>query len=106
MKPNKREALRCQLQFRQKIILPPPSVNKILFCLSEKGKLKAIGELSQNLKLLLLELQKDKDHIGKEGSLQELPCVMSKVTLEKEKLRLKELLDHLNQKKEKEKDFI
>ena len=90
---KKREALKCQLQFRQKIILSSPSVNKKLFCLSEKGKLKAIDELSQNLKLLISQLRKDKDHIGKEDSLQELSCVMSKVTLDKEKLRLKELLD-------------
>ena len=54
---KQREALKCQIQFRQKI-LPPININKKLFLLSEKGKLKSIEALSLNLKILISEVNK------------------------------------------------
>ena len=53
-------ALKCQLQFRQKVISMLPSDDKKLFYLSEKGQAKSVKELTENLKILLRRLKNDK----------------------------------------------
>ena len=57
---EKRAALKCQLQFRQKVISMFPSDDKKLFYLSEKGQVKSVKELTENLKILLRQLKNDK----------------------------------------------
>ena len=43
---EKRAALKCKLQFRQKVISMCPSDDKKLFYLSEKVQLKSVKELT------------------------------------------------------------
>ena len=43
---EKRAGLKCQLQFRQKVISMCPSDDKKLFYLSEKVQLKSVKELT------------------------------------------------------------
>ena len=57
---EKRAALKCQLQFRQKVISMFPSDDKKLFYLSEKGQVKSVKELTENLKTLLRQLKNNK----------------------------------------------
>ena len=57
---EKRAALKCQLQFRQKFISMCPSNDRKLFFLSEKGHVKSVQELTDNLKNLLRQLKNDK----------------------------------------------
>ena len=56
---EKRAALKCQLQFRQKVISMFSSDDKKLFYLSEKGQVKSVKELTENLKTLLRQLKND-----------------------------------------------
>ena len=49
---EKRAALKCQLQFRQKVISICPSNDRKLFFLSEKRQVKSVQELTDNLKNL------------------------------------------------------
>ena len=101
---KKQEALKCQIQFRQKVLLSSPSVNKKLFFLSEKGKNKSIAVLTENLKILLQQLQTDK-HIGRETFvLENLPSVLPRNKLSEEKSRLKSLLDLECRKLEKRRE--
>ena len=57
---EKREALKCQIQFRQKIILSCDNVDKKLFYLSHNGVMKSSDEICTNLKVLIDQLKKDK----------------------------------------------
>ena len=57
---EKRAALKCQLQFRQKVISMFSSDDKKLFYLSEKGQVKSVKELTENLKTLLRQLKNNK----------------------------------------------
>ena len=57
---EKRTTLKCQLQFRQKVISMCPSDDKKLSFLSEKGQAKSVKELTGNLKTLLRQLKNDK----------------------------------------------
>ena len=52
--------LKCQLQFRQKVISMCPNDNKKLFFLSEKGQIKSVKELTEIMKTLLRQLKNDK----------------------------------------------
>ena len=56
---EKRAALKCQLQFRQKVICMCPSDDKKLFYYFEKGQAKSVKELTENLKTLLRQLKND-----------------------------------------------
>ena len=101
---EKRAALKCQLQFRQKVISMFPSDDKKLFYLSEKGQVKSVKELTENLKTLLRQLKNDKTVI-RSSSEQNLPIVISQNKLHEEKDRLKKLcqkeVDQLLKKKTK-----
>ena len=96
---EKRETLKCQLQFKQKVISMCPTNDRRLFFLSEKGQ-----ELTDNLKILLRQLKNDK--IITRSSLESnLPIVLSQAKLQEEKDRLrnlcrKEVEKLLKQKKE------
>ena len=57
---EKRAALKCQLQFRQKVICMCPSDDKKLFYYFEKGQAKSVKELTENLKTLLRQLKNNK----------------------------------------------
>ena len=57
---EKRAALKWQLQFRQKVISMFSSDDKKLFYLSEKGQVKSVKELTENLKTLLRQLKNNK----------------------------------------------
>ena len=87
---EKRAALKCQLQFRQKVISMFPSDDKKLFYLSEKGQVKSVKELTENLKTLLRQLKNDKTVI-RSSAEQNLPIVISQNKLHEEKDRLKKL---------------
>ena len=97
-------ALKCQLQFRQKVISMLPSDDKKLFYLSEKGQVKSVKELTENLKTLLRQLKNDKTVI-RSSAEQNLPIVISQNKLHEEKDRLKKLcqkeVDKLLKKKTK-----
>ena len=83
-------ALKCQLQFRKKVISMCPSDDKNLFLLSEKGQVKSVKELMGNLKTLLRQLKKDKTVI-RSSAEQNFPIVVSQNKLHEEKDRLKKL---------------
>ena len=87
---EKRAALKCQLQFRQKVISMCPSNDRKLFFLSEKGHVKSAQELTDNLKNLLRQLKNDKT-ITKSSLESNLPIVLSETKLLKEKDRLRNL---------------
>ena len=55
---EKRAVLKCQLQFRQKVISMFPSDDKKLFYLSEKSQVKSVTELTENLKTLFETIKK------------------------------------------------
>ena len=55
---KKRAALKCQLQFRQKVISMFPSDDKKLFYLSEKSQAKSVKELTEDLKTLFETIKK------------------------------------------------
>ena len=57
---EKHVALKCHLQFRQKVISMCPSDDKKLFYLSGKGQVKSVKELTENSKTLLRQLKNDK----------------------------------------------
>ena len=83
-------ALKCQSQFRQKVISMLPSDDKKLFYLSEKGQVKSAKELTENLKTLLRQLKNDTNVI-RSSAEQNLPVVISQNKLHEEKDRLKKL---------------
>ena len=85
---EKRAGLKCQLQFRQKVISMCPSDDKKLFDLSEKGQANSVNELTENLETLLRQLKNDKTVI-RSSAEQNLPIVISKNKLHEEKDRLK-----------------
>ena len=87
----KREALKCQIQFRQKI-LPPCNINKKLFQLSEKGKNKSIEMLTRNLKTLITEIIKSTAIVVETERVDICDIVIPKNKLDSEKERLKLLL--------------
>ena len=87
---EKRAALKCQLQFRQKVISMCPSNDRKLFFLSEKGHVKSVQELTDNPKSLLRQLKNDKT-ITKSSLESNLPIVLSETKLLEEKDRLRSL---------------
>ena len=87
---EKRAALKCQLQFRQKVISVCPSNDRKLFFLSEKGHVKSVQELTDNLKNLLRQLKNDKAVI-RSSLKSNLPIVLSQTKLLEEKDRLRKL---------------
>ena len=87
---EKRAALKCQLQFRQKVISMCPSNDRKLFFLSEKGHVKSVQELTDNLKNLLRQLKNDKAVI-RSSLKSNLPIVLSQTKLLEEKDRLRKL---------------
>ena len=96
---KQREALKCQLQFRMKVMLNSPSLDKKLFYMSEKGKLRSVEELTANLKALMSQLRKDKDVLNKDASsIHNLPLVISNSRLCNEKQRLKSLVEATRKK--------
>ena len=64
--------------------------DKKLFFLSEKGQVKSVKELTENLKTLLRQLKNDKNII-RSSAEQNLPIVISENKLHEEKDRLKKL---------------
>ena len=82
---EKRETLKYQLQFRQKVISMCPTNDRKLFFLSEKGQ-----ELTDNLKILLRQLKNDKT-ITRSSLESNLPIVLSQTKLLEEKDRLRKL---------------
>ena len=87
---ERRAALKCQLQFRQKVISMCPSNDRKLFFLSEKGHVKSVQELTDNLKNLLRQLKNDKT-ITRSSLESNLPIVLSQTKLLEEKDRLRKL---------------
>ena len=87
---EKRAGLKCQLQFRQKVISMCPSDDKKLFYFYEKGQVKSVKELTKNLKILLRQLNNGKTVIRSPAE-QNLPIVISQNKLHEEKDRLKRL---------------
>ena len=87
---EKHAALKCQLQFRQKVISVCPSNDRKLFFLLKKGHLKSVQELTDNLKNLLRQLKNDKT-ITKSSLESNLPIVLSETKLLEEKDRLRSL---------------
>ena len=85
---EKRAALKCQLQFRQKVISICPRDNKKLFFLSEKGQVKSVKELTENMKALLRQLKNDKTVIRSYAEqnfliiIHKINCVKKKINLE------------------------
>ena len=79
-------------------------MTKIFFYLSEKGQVKSVKGLTENLKTLLRQLKNDKTVI-RSSAEQNIPIVISQNKLHEEKDRLKklcpELADKLLQKKQK-----
>ena len=65
-------------------------MTKKLFYLSEKGQVKSVKELTENLKTLLRQLKNDKTVI-RSSAEQNLPIVISQNILHEEKDRLKKL---------------
>ena len=102
---EKRAALKCQLQFRQKVISMCPSNDRKLFFLSEKGHVKSVQELTDNLKNLLRQLKND-NTITKFSLESNLPIVLSETKLLEEKDRLRNFchkeVDKLLKKKKEE----
>ena len=101
---EKRAALKRQLQFRQKVISMCPSNDRKLFFLSEKGHVKSVQELTDNLKNLLRQLKNDKT-ITRSSLESNLPIVLSQTKLleEKDKLTIlchKEVEKLMKKKKE------
>ena len=89
---KKREALKVQFQFRQKI-LPSLSIDKKLFHLSEKGKNKSIEVLCVNLKSLITFVNNSTAEISVEFEEVDITSiVIPKNKLDAEKDRLKSLL--------------
>ena len=87
---EKHAALKCQLQFRQKVISVCPSNDRKLFFLLKKGHLKSVQELTDNLKNLLRQLKNDKT-ITKSSLESNLPIVPSETKLLEEKDTLRNL---------------
>ena len=77
--------------------------DKKLFFLSEKGQVKSVKELTENLKTLLRQLKNGKNVI-RSSAEQNLPIVISQNKLHEEKDRLKKLcqkeVDKLLEKKQ------
>ena len=96
---EKRAALKCQLQFRQKVISMFPSNDKKRYYLSEKGQVKSVKELTENLKTLLRQ-----SNVNRSSAEQNLPIAISQNKLHEEKDRLKKLcqkeVDKLLKKKQ------
>ena len=80
----KKEALKCQIQFRQKVLPSLPGVDRKLFYLSEKGKLRNVDQLTNNLKELIRQLKKDKS-VLKSSVSGGLPSVLPERTILEEK---------------------
>ena len=87
---EKRAADKCQLQFRQRVTSMCPSNDRKLFFLSEKGHVKSVQELTDNLKNLLRQLKNDKT-ITRSSLESNLPIVLSQTKLLEEKDRLRKL---------------
>ena len=86
---EKRAALKCQLQFRQKVISICPRDNKKLFFLSEKGQVKSVKELTENMKALLRQLKNDKTVIRSYAEQNFLIVIsQNKLCEKKDKLRM------------------
>jgi len=90
---EKRDALKCQLQFRQKILSGVSVLDKKLFHFSEKGINKSVQTLKSNLCVLISQLRKDTTSTFPTTSNSSLSSVLSTNKFEGEKSRLKELLD-------------
>ena len=89
----KRAVLKCQLQFRQKVILSSVkncSVDKKLFVLSEKGENKSIEKLIENLKSVMRQLREDNNLLQKSAA-SNFSQIIPVGRLIEEKERLKEL---------------
>ena len=89
---EKREALKCQIQFRQKIILSCDNVDKKLFYLSHNGVMKSSDEICTNLKVLIDQLKKDKSVATSHSKNNNMLTILPRNKLESEKDRLKDLL--------------
>ena len=81
---EKRAALKCQLQFRQRVISMCPSNDRKLFSCQKKDHIKSAQELTDNLKNLLTQLKNDKT-ITKSSLESNLPIVLSETKLLEEK---------------------
>ena len=72
-------------------------MTKNFFYLSEKGQVKSVKELTENLKTLLRQVKNDKTVI-RSSAEQNLPIVISQNKLHEEKDRLKKLCPKLADK--------
>ena len=90
MKPDseKHAALKCQLQFRRKVLSMCPSDDIKLFYLSEKSQVNSVKGLTENLKTLFRKLKNNKTVI-RSSAEQNVPIVISQNKFHEEKDRLK-----------------